>query len=605
MSPQEPRRDASKDSPNESPNNSVSTSEQDHSGAGKNPKPERLSSRRSFLKATGLAAGGFAVGGVAGGVTGAFIATGNEGDEEAPTDRLKSKAFDHIVVMMYENRSFDNILGWLYTPDTVPPGQRFDGLAMGRYSNVSSDGTDIDAHAYSGPTDSVMSQPNPDPGEQYPHVNTQLFGTVDPASNADLNKGKVQAPFNAPKPNQRADNSGFVRDYEINFTRLSKGVAPTPEQTRVAMGGFTPEMLPVFSTLARNFAVFDAWFCAVPSQTFCNRSFFHASTSHGYVTNQNYGGYDKWLNAPAVPTIFNRLEEAGIPWRVYYDEQQVTSFTGVLHAPSIEKYWKTNFRTMKQFYLDVKNGTLPAYSFIEPRMVFNHNDMHPPYGTLEVGTVDGVDLNNSALSDVRAGEVLLHEVYSAVRTSATAGKSNADNTLLLVTFDEHGGTYDHVPPPSATPPDASGPGEMGFTFERLGCRVPALAISAYTNSGTIINDQMHHGAVIKTLSAVHGLAPINDRDADASDLSSIVNRKKPRPRAEWPQTQPQYVPPNPEESATVEQAERDHPLSSPASGLLGLLVSRFGAPGAPLPSTYGEAVDALMDHGTGLFGTVD
>ncbi len=546
------------------------------------------------------------VGGLAGGAAGAFMATSGEADDAAPpADRLKSKAFDHIVVMMYENRSFDNIFGWLYTPETVPAGQRFDGLAMGRYSNIASDGTVVEAHAYTGTTDSIMSQPNPDPGEQYPHVNTQLFGTVDPASNAELDEISLKAPFNAPRPGKRPDNSGFVRDYEINFTKLSKGKAPTPEEARLAMGGFTPEMLPVFSTLARNFAVFDAWFCAVPSQTFCNRSFFHASTSHGYVTNKNYGGFEKWLNAPGVPTIFNRLEEAGVPWRVYYDEQQVTSLTGVLHAPSIEKYWKTNFRTMTQFYLDVKNGTLPAYSFIEPRMIFNHNDMHPPYGTLQVGSVDGVDLTNSALSDVRAGEVLLHEVYTAIRNSATAGKSNADNTLLLVTFDEHGGTYDHVAPPSVTPPDASGMGEMGFNFDRLGCRVPTIAISAYTTAGTVINDQMHHGSVIKTLSLVHGLAPLNDRDADASDLSAIVNRGKPRPRAEWPQTQPQYVPPNLENNPAVEKAERDRPLSSPALGLLGLLVKRFGDPGASVPATYGEAVDVLMDHGTGLFGTLD
>ena len=567
-------------------------------------KAEKLSSRRSFLKATGVAAAGFVAGGAAGGVAGAYI--GSAGREaEPPVDPLKGPGFEHLVVVMYENRSFDNILGWLYTPETVPAGQRFDGLAMGRYSNLAADGTSIEAHVYYGPTDTIMSQPNPDPGEQYPHVNTQLFGTVDPASNADLVKGPVQAPFNAPPSGQKADNSGFVRDYEINFTGLSKGVPPTPDQTRVAMGGFSPGMLPVFSTLAREFAVFDAWFCAVPSQTFCNRSFFHASTSHGYVTNMNYGGYEKWLNAPATPTIFNRLEEAGIPWRVYYDEQQVVSLTGVLHAPSLQKYWKSNFRTMKQFYLDVQSGDLPAYSFVEPRMIFNHNDMHPPYGALATGDVDGVDLTNSALSDVRAGEVLLHEIYSAIRTSATPGRSKADNTLLLVTFDEHGGTYDHVSPPNATPPDSGVRGEMGFTFDRLGCRVPAIAISAYTKAGTVINDQMHHGSVIRTLTALHGLQSLTDRDDEANDLSNVVNLGTPRVASDWPQTQPQYVPPNSEESPPVESKERAHPLSSPASGFLGLLIARFGKPGDPVPATYGEAVDALADYGTGLFGTLD
>ena len=137
-------------------------------------------------------------------------------------------------------------------------------------------------------------------------------------------------------------------------------------------------MLPVLSTLAKNFGVYDHWHAAVPSQTFCNRSFFHASTSHGFVTNVEGAGIGKWLDAPAVPTVFNRLEEAGKSWRVYYDAQQVVSLTGLLSAPSIEQYWKSNFRSMEQFHEDAANGNLPDYAFVEPRMVFDHNDMHPP-----------------------------------------------------------------------------------------------------------------------------------------------------------------------------------------------------------------------------------
>ena len=154
--------------------------------------------------------------------------------------------------------------------------------------------------------------------------------------------------------------AGFVRDYVINYRELKKGAEPTFDEYKVAMGSFSPLMLPVFSTIAKNFAVYDSWFCAVPSQTFCNRSFFHASTSHGFVTNKDHGGYDKWIDAPATPTIFNRLEEAGLTWRVYYDVQQLVSFTGVLHASVLQPYWKTNFRSMEQFHEDVKNGNLPG-----------------------------------------------------------------------------------------------------------------------------------------------------------------------------------------------------------------------------------------------------
>jgi phospholipase C len=372
------------------------------------------------------------------------------------------------------------------------------------------------------------------------------------------------------------------------------------------MGSFSPQMLPVFSAIAKGFAVYDAWHSGVPSQTFCNRSFFHASTSHGFVTNKDGGGYDKWIDAPATPTVFNRLEEAGLTWRVYYDTSQMVSFTGMLHAAVLEPYWKTNFRSMDQFYEDVKNGNLPAYSFVEPRMVFNHNDMHPPFGTLKESEYEGQEFYDSALSDVRAGETLLHNIYSALRTAKSAKGSNAMNTAFLVTFDEHGGTFDHVPPPSAVPPtqDAAA-GEMNFTFERLGCRVPALLVSAYTAPGSIIHDEMHHGSLIATLNRLHGLSPLTRRDATANNVFNAVNLTTPRQSWEWPVTHPAYTPKNPEDVPKPHDAKHKHrPLSAPAQGLLGLLLAKY-EPSLPVPATYGDAYDVLVKHGKGLFGNRD
>ncbi|WP_280116160.1 alkaline phosphatase family protein [Leucobacter coleopterorum] len=113
-----------------------------------------------------------------------------------------------------------------------------------------------------------------------------------------------------------------------------EGRKPSARERDQIMGSFTPEMLPVLSTLAREFGVYDNWHAAVPSQTFCNRSFFHASTSHGFVTNLGGEGYRKWLNAAPTPTVFNRLEEAGLTWKIYFDEMQLVSFTGFIHARS-------------------------------------------------------------------------------------------------------------------------------------------------------------------------------------------------------------------------------------------------------------------------------
>ncbi len=125
-------------------------------------------SRRNFLKLSAAAAAG------AGMYSSSALA---EGSDELKTLPVQEKpGFDHLVVLMFENRSFDNFLGYLYPPGTVPGAQTFNGVANGNYSNPSPDGS-VAAHVYSGGTDMIMRSPTPDPGEEYPHVNTQLFGT--------------------------------------------------------------------------------------------------------------------------------------------------------------------------------------------------------------------------------------------------------------------------------------------------------------------------------------------------------------------------------------------------------------------------------------------
>ena len=566
----------------------------------------KRASRRAFLQNSAAAGlGGFAAGAAV--VTG-IEAAHNQPKPAAGFDALDARSepgFDHVVVLMFENRSFDNILGYLYTDAELPDGVSYNGLNSGTYSNVGPAGDVIEAHVYIGDTDAVMRHPSPDPGEHYPHVNTQLFGIIDPKTNADLWNNELREPYNAPVKSSVADMSGFVKDYIVNWEELRKGQKANYDDYRVIMGNFSSEMLPVFSTIAKSFAVYDNWFAAVPSQTFCNRSFFHAATSHGFVTNKDLGGYDKWIDAPATPTVFNGLQDAGLTWRVYYDKQQMVSFTGMLHAAVLQPFWKTNFRSMEQFHLDVKNGDLPDYAFIEPRMIFNHNDMHPPFGTLREGEYDGQKVYNSALSDVRAGEALLHSVYSSLREARSTTGSNAVNTAFLITFDEHGGTYDHVVPPSAVPPLASAPkGEMGFGFDRLGCRVPAILVSAYTATGTVIHDEMHHSSLAATLNRLHGLEPLSRRDATANNLFNAITLRDPRQPFEWPTTHPQYVPPNPEAVPGPDAAHKARPLSAPAEGLLGLLLARY-EPDAPVPKTFGDAYDVLVKHGRGLFGDLD
>jgi phospholipase C len=130
-----------------------------------------------------------------------------------------------------------------------------------------------------------MDAPNPDAGEERPHTNTQLFGTVAPAANRFLSYEAMQPPFNAPDdPGREPTMDGFVLDY-VNTFRSETGRLPGYDEYAQIMSCYTPEQVPVISTIARGFATFDHWFCEVPSQTFTNRSFYHAATASGLVVN--------------------------------------------------------------------------------------------------------------------------------------------------------------------------------------------------------------------------------------------------------------------------------------------------------------------------------
>ncbi|QWA24351.1 hypothetical protein KJK32_32395 [Streptomyces sp. JCM17656] len=234
---------------------------------------------------------------------------------------------------------------------------------------------------------------------------------------------------------------GFVADY-ISAFWAEMGRQPKFQEYAQIMAGYTPDQLPVTSTLARGFGTFDHWFAEVPSQTFTNRSFFHAASSSGFVVNAPYSTFPLENTAE---TVFERLEAQGLTWRVYVDAPSPIPFTGLIHGPRLRERFATHFVTTDRFLEDAAAGTLPTYSFIEPNLWHGHNDMHPPESAL----LQGIPFD--APSSLLGGEALLDKIYNAVRSSTSSNGSNAFNTLLMVVFDEHGGTYDHVPPPTAVP----------------------------------------------------------------------------------------------------------------------------------------------------------
>ena len=502
----------------------------------------------------------------------------------------RDNAMDHVVVVMFENRSFDNLLGRLYQPGEV---ESFEGVIGRGFSNPipgwAEHGADRGVVPYGVATN--MDTPNPDPGEEYQHVNTQLFGLIDPPGNRCIPPEQMAAPYNAPgDPRRTPTMDGFVTDYISAFT-AEIGRQPTYDEYAQIMTGYTPEQMPVTSALARGFATFDHWFCEVPSQTFTNRSFFNAGSASGFVTNMI--PTDAFPVHNTAETIFERLEAQGLSWRVYCDHDSIVPFTGVIHASRLLGR-ASNFVTTEQFLEDAAKGELPTYSFIEPNMLHGHNDMHPACNALFPGMA--ADPPSSLLG----GEALLAKVYNAVRSSSSASGSNAFNTLLMVNFDEHGGCFDHVPPPPAPPADPAGPpGEKGFTFDRSGVRVPAIAISAWAPERTVVSSEYRNTSVIRTLRERWSLgAPFSGREAIARDITPVLSLEDPRPPEEWPDVSPRPVP-----AFDVAVVPMDTPLSALPRGLFFGLLALGKELGQPVPDIKpeddikgAEAVSIIRDE---------
>jgi phospholipase C len=384
---------------------------------------------------------------------------------------------DHIVVLMLENRSFDHMLGFLYADsnNTSPAGHPFEGLT-GNESNNDATGNPVTVFKLDPTKPEAYFAPGADPGEGYSATNLQLFG-VDPAPTPPV-----------------ATNSGFVTNYAETLKLDAARHRPILPGTTPAeiMGIFTPEMLPVMSSLARGFAVCDHWFGSVPTETIPNRAFVAAATSQGHMNDST--------KSFTVPTIFGLLTKASVAWKIYgYDNVPLTrlDFPETTNAP------ESNFGLFTDFQHDAAAGQLPGYAFLEPSWGATGNSQHPNY-------------------DVAKGEQLILDVYHAVSKGQDWAK-----TLLIITYDEHGGCYDHVPPPTgAVAPDDS-VGEYGFDFTRFGPRVPTVLVSPLIAPGTVFRVPDHampldHTSILKTIEERWGLPTLTDRDAAAIGVGDVL-----------------------------------------------------------------------------------
>ena len=266
----------------------------------------------------------------------------------------------------------------------------------------------------------------------------------------------------------------------------------------VAMGYWTGEDIPFYYGLARTFPLASRWFGSTLCQTYPNRRFLMAATAAGIVSTS-----DAALRAPPPPNgnIFDRLDAHGITWRNYYSDLPSVA---ILVTYALQH--RDKLLPIPQFFIDAAAGTLPAVSVVDP--LFNSG-----------GSEENPD-------DIRIGEQFSSQVINAVMAGPGWPK-----TLLVWLYDEHGGYYDHVPPPAAIAPDnippMLAPGDAPGGYDRYGFRVPAVIVSPYARPNYVSSKVRDHTAILKFIERKWNLGALTFRDANADDLSDCLDFNRP------------------------------------------------------------------------------
>ncbi len=360
---------------------------------------------------------------------------------------------DHIVVLMQENRSFDHYFDQLFR-EGAPPERRLAPLP-----------------------------PNPDPTGGppiHPFLQTRLCDVADVshswnASHQQWNGGQ---------------NDGFA---------ASNAVPQDPSGSR-ALGYYGGADLPFYYALYSTFSMSDRHFASLLGPTYPNRMFLLAGTSYGHVHNDFPAGANEYS-----PSIFDRLTDAGISWKVYFGDLPFTSMFARVRQFGAERSVPT-----AEFYADAAAGTLPQVTFIEPKYFGGPNeesDEHPP-------------------ANPQAGQAFVAQVVRALFDSPLW-----PHTALFLTYDEHGGYYDHVPPPPACVPGDRPPilheGDVAADFDRYGFRVPFVLVSPYARPHYLSHRVQDHTSILRFIETRFDLPALTARDANADPLLDLFDFQSP------------------------------------------------------------------------------
>lgn len=380
-------------------------------------------------------------------------------ESQATTDA--NDPIKHVVLLLLENRSFDQMLGCF---QEIYPN--LEGVAPNAPPRVNSDGV-----------------------KQYPQAPTKAEQTpIDPRHETEHVLKQIAA-----------NNSGFVSDFADYY-----GSGASPDDRQLIMSYYPRMYLHALHRMARDFTICDHWFSSVPGPTWPNRFFAFSGTASGRVDMPDgirHPDLDNLIFRQHQTTLFDRLNESGRSWKVYYyDFPSSLILTHQRELHNLLKYHKID-----KFFQEVahlKADDFPEFALIEPKYSGqDQNDDHPPHNIMKA-------------------EKLIADVYDAIRSNEDLWKS----MLLVIVFDEHGGFYDHLSPPPAVPPDEH---QEEYAFDRLGVRVPAILVSPWVGK-RVESTQFDHTSLLKYMVNKWGLGPLGARTAAANSIGVAITETQAR-----------------------------------------------------------------------------
>jgi phospholipase C len=375
-----------------------------------------------------------------------------------------SDRVEHIVIVMMENRSFDHMLGYLSLPQW-------------RLGDPSDERPAIDGV-------------RPDLAVTWDGVDYRPF---------PLGSSRWDPPTYGDPPHDGASVAWQVAQPE-RFIGTYKKKRPDAD-ARAIMGYLTPAEVPVYDFLAREYCVCDHWHCSVPGETWPNRMFAVAGTSGGETDIPETVLEGLW----GKETFFRDLDRLGVSWRWYSSDPSLLRAFDKQYRVDDDRdrfafFDEYTERQKRNFLTDARNAELPSVSWVDPNFFklplgggpMEANDDHPPH-------------------DVALGQKFIHVVYEALRTSP-----NWERSVMIITYDEHGGFYDHVQPGGA-----------------VGPRVPAIVVSPWVKPGVPCSTKLEHTSIIKTILTRFGddeaIERLGPRVACANDVWPMLTESSPRP----------------------------------------------------------------------------